>query len=401
MIDLSVDRRLRQNLRGLLEGGRRHEGVRREGSLGDSQHRALSLRGFFPFLYKALVFVLEVEAVHRCAGDEAGVVRLADPLLLHHLMDDHLDMLIVDLDTLKAVDPLDLGDHVILHRLDSLDPKEIVGIDGALGQGVPGLKPLSLIDLRTDPGAIGNQVGLRLPALIIRDDDLPLLSLLDLRHAGDLRQNREPLRLSGLKELLDSGKTLGDISSRHASGVEGSHRELGSRLPDGLRGDRADGLSDLHRLPGRKVCPVALRAYPGAGAAGQNRPDADGIAARFIESGDDLRRSLRRHHVIRPDDDLSGLRIRHILRDESPGDSLLQRLYLLLSVGEGRDLHGGDRVSPRRAVQIPDDEILGDIDKTPREIAGVRGAECRVGESLPRSVGGDEILEHVEALPEV
>ena len=53
------------------------------------------------------------------------------------------------------------------------------------------------------------------------------------------------------------------------------------------------------------------------------------------------------------------------------------------------------------AVGLADDHVLGDVDQTPRQVAGVGGAQGGVGETLSRAVRGDEVLEHRQALHEV
>ncbi len=55
----------------------------------------------------------------------------------------------------------------------------------------------------------------------------------------------------------------------------------------------------------------------------------------------------------------------------------------------------------RLAVVGADDHVLGDVDQAPGEIARVRGAQRGVGEALAGAVGGDEVLEHRQALHEV
>jgi hypothetical protein len=54
----------------------------------------------------------------------------------------------------------------------------------------------------------------------------------------------------------------GFFQTRGSADVEGTHRELRSRLADGLRSDDADGFTDVNRTPGREVAPVALDAAP-------------------------------------------------------------------------------------------------------------------------------------------
>ena len=59
---------------------------------------------------------------------------------------------------------------------------------------------------------------------------------------------RHLLGLSGLEELFDSRKALGDIVARDAAGVEGTHGQLSTRLADGLSGDDADRLAEVDGL---------------------------------------------------------------------------------------------------------------------------------------------------------
>ena len=54
----------------------------------------------------------------------------------------------------------------------------------------------------------------------------------------------------------------------------------------------------------------------------------------------------------------------------------------------------------RAAVLLEDDHVLRDVDEAARQVAGVRRAERRVGETLAGAVRRDEVLEHGEALAE-
>ena len=70
--------------------------------------------------------------------------------------------------------------------------------------------------------------------------------------------------------LLDVGDA-GQVVARDASGVEGTHRQLRSRLADGLRRDDARRHADVHQPSGRQVAAVALGADALAQFAGQHR----------------------------------------------------------------------------------------------------------------------------------
>ena len=80
-------------------------------------------------------------------------------------------------------------------------------------------------------------------------------------------------------------------------------------------------------------------------------------------------------------------------RGEAPEQVVVDRAVLL----EQRQL---DEVLGA-AVGLADDDVLRHVDETPRQVAGVRRTQGRVGQSLARAVGGGEVLEDVEALHEV
>ena len=62
----------------------------------------------------ALVLRRELVAVDELAGQERGVPGRHDAHLAHHAAHDELDVLVVDLDALRAVDLLHLVDEVLL-----------------------------------------------------------------------------------------------------------------------------------------------------------------------------------------------------------------------------------------------------------------------------------------------
>src|SRR4029077_17250247 len=61
--------------------------------------------------------------------------------------------------------------------------------------------------------------------------------------------------------------------------VEGTHGELRARLADQLRGDDAARLADVNRAPARQIAPVAARAHPVAGLAGDRGAHLDLVDA--------------------------------------------------------------------------------------------------------------------------
>ena len=137
-------------------------------------------------------------------------------------------MTILNLYTLQTVYTLNFRNHVILYCLGALDLQKIVRVDGTLGENITGLEYLTIQYLQS--GTVRNQVGLRLTSLGICDNNLSLLRrFLDLNDTRNLGKNRKSLRSTSLEKLLDSRKTLCDITTRDTTGMEGSHRKLSTR----------------------------------------------------------------------------------------------------------------------------------------------------------------------------
>src|SRR5512133_2127455 len=133
-VDLALDRRVRQHLRRLLEGGSREERLGGQRGLRDPEDQRLVGRLLLLalLLLHARVLALEDYAVDELAGQEVGVARLLDANLLQHLPDDQLDVLVVDVHALGAVDLLHLGDEVQLGLGPAPDPEDLRRVPRAL-----------------------------------------------------------------------------------------------------------------------------------------------------------------------------------------------------------------------------------------------------------------------------
>ena len=196
-----------------------------------------------------------------------------DPDLLHHLADDDLNVLVVDVNALQTVGLLNLGDQVVLDFLFALDGQNVVGVDGAFGQGIADSDLLAF--LHFDLKAVGNGIALLFLGVADHDDPLAFL-FVKPDGAGDLGDDGAVLGLTAFKQLNDSGKTLCNVFGVcNTAGVEGTHGQLGAGFADGLCGDNADGLADCHRLAVCKVCTVTLGTDALSGTAGQDGADLD------------------------------------------------------------------------------------------------------------------------------
>ena len=83
--------------------------------------------------------LLQLVAVHDGTGQKRRIARLLDADLARHLTGDDLDVLIVDVTGLRAVDLLDFLDKVCVHLVQPLDAHNVGRCLGAFGQGLTDL----------------------------------------------------------------------------------------------------------------------------------------------------------------------------------------------------------------------------------------------------------------------
>src|SRR5690554_1885667 len=93
---------------------------------------------------------------HKGPRQKIGTAGGFYPDFAHHLANDDLDMLIVDVDALIAVDSLHFLGQIRLNGLGPSYFQKLVGIDGTLGKGVAGL--YALIVAHLEASAVGNGV---------------------------------------------------------------------------------------------------------------------------------------------------------------------------------------------------------------------------------------------------
>src|SRR5205807_229176 len=70
--------------------------------------------------------------------------------------------------------------------------------------------------------------------------------------------------------------------------VEGTHRELGARLADGLRSDDADSFAEFHGAAGGQVAAIAADANTALGFAGQHGTDLYPLNAGRLDRGGEV-----------------------------------------------------------------------------------------------------------------
>ena len=243
MVDLAVRRRLGQHPRRLLERGRRDERTRLQAGLGDTlKHRLAD--GPLSAVGRRLVIGLgELLAVDLLADQIGRVAGVGDLNLLQHLADDHLDVLIVDLDPLEPVDALDLAGQIIGQRLDAQDLQDVVRHRVAVHQVFADPDVVALLD--RDVLALGDQVFPGLGVLVVGPHDDPALVLVilaELDLALDLADDRVVFGLARLEQLRDPRQAARDVAR-----LGGLARDAGEHVAGPDMGAVVDRENGVHR----------------------------------------------------------------------------------------------------------------------------------------------------------
>ena len=131
----------------------RQEGIRCQGRLGNTQkHRRTGslAKPLFPSLNPLadlLVLNFKVDLFNKRTRKKLRIAGLVNTDFLHHLPYDNFDMLIVNINTLHAVNALYFLDQVILYGLCTADSEDIMRVDGTLCNSGTRLDPVSYTHL--------------------------------------------------------------------------------------------------------------------------------------------------------------------------------------------------------------------------------------------------------------
>ena len=158
MVGLTLDGGLGEDLGGLLEGSGGQEGVRSQRRFGDP-HQQLCAHclpqrfAVLPDLSRLIaavdlgVGIVQLQNVYHRAVQKLGVAGVLQADLAHHLADDDLDMLVVDVHALLAVHPQNLLDQVVVHSVGAPDSEHIMGVQGSVSQLRSGLDGIAVSHL--------------------------------------------------------------------------------------------------------------------------------------------------------------------------------------------------------------------------------------------------------------
>ena len=174
--------------------------------------------------------------------------------------------------------------------------------------------------------------------------------------------------------------------------MEGTHRQLGTRLTDGLRGDDADGFADVNAVSARQITAIALRTDAVARFTGNDRAHHNAIHARAFQHGDffffEQGARIQYDGTVLIDDRLG---------QYAPQHAVAQALDHVAAFNDRLNF----KAARRAAVFFVDDHVLRNVHQTAGKVAGVCGFQRGIGQTFARAVGRDEVLQDVQPLTEV
>ena len=382
--------------------------------LGHTRQTAGDVAGFLAFnrdtgQHFAGAHVLAVTDLHQRADREAnrhGVVGSGDL----HLGTGRIDQLDLRTHDLGRATALGIDHHqgrqashivnLLGHGQAFFDVLE-AGAAGKLGDDGSGQRiPVSkydagfdhLVGLDAEHRAIRHFVALAFAAVFVVDDDFAgagnhhqlALGVGHVTHGGV-----EADAAVGLG--FDAGGN-GRTGCR-ATDVEGAHGQLRTGFANRLGSDHADGLAAVDHAAATQVTAIAMRADAETGLAGQRRADLDFVHTGDLEFLDQV--FVQQSAGLRQDS--AALGVQDFFGGATTQHAVAQGFDDLAAF----DNRAHDVAGLRAAIELGHHQVLGHVHQTAGQVTRVGGFQRRVGQTFTRTVGGDEVLQHVQAFAEV
>ena len=177
---------------------------------GFHTHRVTRI-GYYLLAPDAVVLVHKLALIHNLLLKEASVARIYDIHLAHHLANDYLKVLVVDLHTLQTVNVLNLVHNVILNGSRALDIKDISRCNSTIRERCTGANEVVLLNknlLRER-----NEIVLHLSELRCHLNlAVTTLNLAEGNLTIDFAHDCGVRRIACLKQLGYTRQTTGDIA---------------------------------------------------------------------------------------------------------------------------------------------------------------------------------------------
>ncbi len=175
--------------------------------------------------------------------------------------------------------------------------------------------------------------------------------------------------------------------------VEGPHGQLGARLADRLRRDDADRLADVDPMSASQIAAVALRADAVTRLAGDRRTHHHLVDTRLLEHVDQL--LVEQGPALA--DQIVGAGLVDVLGRHPTQDPLAQRFDHVTTLDDR--LH--QQTVLGAAIHLGNHQVLGHVHQATGQITGVGCLQRGIRQALTGTVGGNEVLQYIQAFAEV
>src|SRR5439155_4009626 len=211
VVHFASDGCFRKDAGSLLEACGGDERVGRKRRLGDAKEQRTARCGAATIGDDTIVFLAEAELVHLLFEEERGIADVLNLDPTHHLARDRLDVLVVDVHALEAVNLLNGIDQVRLRELFAEDREQVVQVERAIDEGLAGFDVVAFLNV--DVHAAGNGVFLGGLAILAFDVDFAhaLGDIAVTDAAVDFADDRGVLGFASLEELDNARETAGDV----------------------------------------------------------------------------------------------------------------------------------------------------------------------------------------------
>src|SRR5450755_1835055 len=210
MIDRSLNGSFGQHARCLLEGGSRDERIGGERRLGDTEQQRAPGGRFATIRDRTLVLLVEAELIHLLFEEELGVADVFDLYPAHHLADDHFDVLIRNVHSLKPVDFLNFVHQVRLELLFAQYGQNVVRVERAVHQGFASFHPLAFLHVDVNAARYGVFFFRAVVGCHV-EFALSLGHFAEANHAIDFADDGGFARLAGLEQFDNARQTARDV----------------------------------------------------------------------------------------------------------------------------------------------------------------------------------------------
>src|SRR4029077_6606326 len=211
IVHLAGDGRFGEDAGSLLEARGGDERIGRERCLGDAKEERTARSGAAAVGDNAIVLLAEAELVHLLLEEERGVADVLDLDPAHHLARDRLDVLVVDVYALEAVNLLNGVNQVRLRELFAENREQVVQVERAIDEGFAGLDVVAFLNV--DVHAARNGIFLGGLAIMALDVNLAhaLGDIAVLDRAVDFADDGGVLGFARLEEFDNARETAGDV----------------------------------------------------------------------------------------------------------------------------------------------------------------------------------------------